>query len=287
MSRWLDATVVGMLLMFAAAPFAALFPEPPAFGPQAVGTAALVGILAAVGTTAQAAPLRRKRLLGIAASLLGLTIAATAIRIVWATSVPAPVPTLDLLPKLFALQGEDIDDAVLYEGWLELWLGCALLVSAALGLPRALSRVGRTTPPVAVAEIPPGAPQPWNAATVMLCLVGFAILLAAVLDGHRTADFLSRATHVVGTIADPQDHPRIRFVTADGAAVEFTQNGDVSRPLGARVPVAYLAEDPSGTARADTIWADWSDVLGLLWIGLGFAALPFFGYRAMVRGGRW
>ncbi len=91
----------------------------------------------------------------------------------------------------------------------------------------------------------------------------------------------------MGTIADPQSHPIIRFATADGAVVEFRQNGDVSRPLGALVPVAYDPADPPGTARADTFWADWGDVLGLLWIGLGFTLLPLFGLRATFRAGRW
>ena len=110
---------------------------------------------------------------------------------------------------------------------------------------------------------------PWNVATVLLWLVGWGMLAGAVVDGHRTTEFLRRAVHVTGTI------------------VEYRQNGSVSRPLGAAVPVAYLAADPSGSARADTFWANWGDLLGLVWIGLGFTLFPFYGLRATFRAGRW
>ncbi len=280
---------VSVLLTCAAVPFVVLFPEPPAFGPEAVGIAAAAGILALLGSAWRAKPARRRSMILGATVLLGLTSAATALHILWATELAASIPTADLLAKLFGLQGEDIDDAVLYEEWIELWLGCALLASAVMLLPRAFSRGVSKTPIPALAETrsAPVPSPPWNAATVALCLFGIAVLFAAVLDGHRTADFLSRADHAIGTIADPRDHPRIRFMTTDGTMVEFTQNGAVSRPLGAAVPVAYLAADPASTAQADTFWADWSGVLGLLWIGLGFTLLPFFGFRAVLRPGRW
>ena len=61
----------------------------------------------------------------------------------------------------------------------------------------------------------------------------------------------------------------------------------LSRPLGAEVPVAYQTQDPKGTARADTFWADWSNMMGMLWIGLGFTLAPFFGSRAEFQAGRW
>ena len=286
--RWLETAVAGVFLTGAALPFAVFFPEPPAFGPEVVAIAAAAGILASLGMALRATPARRRSMLRGAALLLGLTVGATAIHILRVRDLATRIPTADLLATLFGLQGEDIDDAVLYEEWVELWLGCSLVVFAAMSLSRTLRRHLRATPVRTVAD-PWSAPAPtrrWNAATVALCLVGVAVLVAAVLDGHRTADFLSRATHAVGTVADPRDHPRIRFMTADGTTVEFTQDGAVSRPLGAAVPVAYLAADPSGTARANTFWAVWSDVLGLLWIGLGFTVGPFWGARAVLRGAR-
>ncbi len=287
MRRTLDMLATVLLLTAAAAPAAILFPQPPVFGPQTVGIAAAFGILATAGIVFRATPARRRRVLTGATVLLGLTVGATAIHILWVRVIPAEIPTADLLPKLFGLQGEDIDDALIYEEWVEMWLACALLVCAVM-LMRAVRRRRRNAASAAAADLWRPAPsRRWNTATVVLWLVGVGVLVAAVVDGRRTADFLDRATRVVGTIADPQDHPRIRFMTADGTAVEFTQNGGVSRPLGASVPVAYLADDTAGTARADTFWAEWSDVLGLLWIGYAFTVPPFFGCRATFRASRW
>ena len=289
MSRWIDAAATGGLLVLAAPPFIILFPEPPAFGRGAAAMVADVAILAAVGTAWRAEQPRRSRILRRAAILLAITVAATGARILLADA-GATVPTADMLPRVFHLQGEDVDDAVLYEVWAELWLACALLLAGALRLIHAShlarprrrpARVGRPWEPAAQAM-----PR-WNVATVLLWLVGWATLVAAALDGHRTSAFLSSAVHVTGAVAEPQPHPRIRFTTTEGASVEFTQDGFVSRPLGAAVPVAYLPEDPAGSAKADTFWADWSDVLGLLWIGLSFTLFPFYGLRATFRPGRW
>ena len=174
---------------------------------------------------------------------------------------------------------------------MELWLACALVAALVLRVHRAARRRPvRPAPPASPwgVTIPqPTAPPPWNVATVLLWLVGWAVLAGGVLEGHWTEDFLRRADHVTGIIADPQYHPRIQFTTLQGTAVEFTQNGSVSRALGAAVPVGYLEADPSGSARADTLWANWSDVLGLLWTGLGLTLFPFYGLRASFRARRW
>ena len=129
--------------------------------------------------------------------------------------------------------------------------------------------------------------EPWNAATTIIVVVGCVFLGIGAWTGWRAAVFLSAAIHVPGTVSDTRPHPGIRFTTRDGQSVEFQQNGFVSRPVGAAVPVAYLPGDPAGTAQADTFWADWGEVLGFLWIGLGFTVLPALGVRAQFRGGRW
>ena len=201
----------------------------------------------------------------------------------------AEIPTLDGLAKLFGLEGEDMDDAILYEVWLEVWLACAATVLLGAGLGRAFGRgtVAQAAPP-GPWDPPPPVPRPrWNGATILMFVVGCGALCGAVVDGHGTAAFLAGSVRVTGTIADPQPHPRIRFTAFDGGVVEFTQNGFVSRALGAEVPVAYHTEDPAGSARADTFWANWSDVLGLVWIGLGFTLAPFFGYRGEFMASRW
>ena len=76
-----------------------------------------------------------------------------------------------------------------------------------------------------------------------------------MVEGRRTAAFLSNSVHVTGTIVDPQPHPLIRFSAADGAVFQFQQNGSVSRSLGAEVPVAYQTQDPAGMARTDRLAA--------------------------------
>ena len=116
--------------------------------------------------------------------------------------------------------------------------------------------------------------------------IGCAALVFTAVQGYSLVVFLGHAVHVAGTIADPTPHPRIRFTTKDGAVVEFTQNGFVSRPLGAAVPVAYDPRDPAGTAQAATFWTTWGTALWLLPAGLGFTLLPLFGARASWRLGR-
>lgn len=287
MRRWAEAVLVGLMLGLAAAPFVALFPEPPAFGRGAVGIVAVVAVLAAVGIASRAARSRRRRILRWAAALLAITVVSVVVRILLARTVAADIPTLDILPRLFGLEGEDIDDAFLFEGWLELWLGCAVAAALVVRVRRAARPLRAIVPDSPWEVTPPVASPPWNAATVLLWLVGWVVLAVAVLDGHRTTAFLQQAVHVTGTVADAQPHPTVRFTTLDGAVIEFTQNGSVSRPPGAPLPVAYLAANPSGSARADTFWANWSDLLGLLWIGGGFTLFPFYGLRAAFRGGRW
>lgn len=282
MRRWAETAALGSMLALGAIPFVGLFPQPPAFGRGAAGIVAAFAIPAMMGTAFRATQPRRRRILGWAGILLTITAAAIAVRILLARTVEAKIPTLDILPALFGLEGEDIDDAVLYERWVEVWLGCALAASLVAALARGLRRPGPATPPVPAVAAPP-----WNAATVLLWLLGWAVLGGAVLDGHWTAQFLAGAIHVPGTIADPQPHPTIRFTTVDGTVIEFTQNGYVSRPLGTAVPIAYLAANPAGSARADTFWANWSEVLGLAWVGLGFTVSPFYGLRAGFRAGRW
>ncbi len=291
MRRWVETGVAGCMLALVATPFVGLFPEPPAFGQGAAGIAAAVAVLAMVGIAFRATQPKRRRILGWAAILLAITAGSIAARILLARTIEVEVPTLDMLPAIFGLQGEDIDDAILYEGWVELWLAVALATTLAFGL----RRVARPRRPLhatvaassCAAMVPTPMAPPWNVATVLLWLVGWGMLAGAVVDGHRTTAFLRRAVHVTGTIVDAQPHPSIRFTTADGTIVEYGQNGSVSRPLGAAVPVAYLAADPSGSARADTFWANWGDLLGLVWIGLGFTLFPFYGLRATFRAGRW
>jgi hypothetical protein len=113
-------------------------------------------------------------------------------------------------------------------------------------------------------------PEAWNAATVLMMAVGCVVLIYIAWHTFQTAAFLHHATRVTGVVVDPAGHPTIRFSTADGVPVEFVQNGFISRPRGAAVPVAYDMHNPAVTARA-----------------AGFTLLPLFGVRARFRPGRY
>ncbi|MGF6240806.1 hypothetical protein P3T42_002557 [Paraburkholderia sp. GAS38] len=129
--------------------------------------------------------------------------------------------------------------------------------------------------------------EPWNAATILMMLMGCVVLTYIAWHTFQTAAFLHHATRVAGVVVDPAGHPRIRFSTADGVPVEFVQNGFISRPRGAAVPVAYDPHNPAMTAQAATFWANWGESLWLLPMGLGFTLLPLFGARARFRPGRY
>ena len=109
--------------------------------------------------------------------------------------------------------------------------------------------------------------------------IGFSLLLFTGWRVWTTAHFLTGATCTTGIIVDPSPHPRIGFAAADGRRFEFIENGLVSRPIGASVPVAYDARDPDGTAIAATFWTTWGKALWTLPAGLGFTLLPMLGAR--------
>ncbi|MGI4797188.1 MAG: hypothetical protein ACRYG8_24675 [Janthinobacterium lividum] len=286
--RWAETLATGTVLAIAAVPFIVLFPEPPHFGRGAMGLVAAFVIPATMGTAFRGNSAQRHRIMWRAVTALAVTVVSLLLRLV-ASRYLNSVPTLEILPRLFSLEGEDIDDAFAYEGWLEIWLCCAAAIvipavwRGAAGWTRAKAK-----PPGPWDQMLVSAEAArWNGATILLWLVGLAALGGAVVQGHQTASFLAGCVRVTGTIADPQSHPIIEFTAYDGATVRFRQNGSISREQGAEVPVAYQTQDPAGTARADTFWTEWDDVLGFAWIGLGFTLAPFFGFRATFRAGRW
>ncbi len=257
-------------------PFIVLFPDPPAFGPESLLLLAVFGVVATLATGWRAERPERGRILRRAGVLFGVTAAATVSSMALRGGVPA-VPTLDLLPALFGLRGEDVDAVIRFEAWCELWLGWGLV--ATLLVLRLLRRPA-PVPPLRNPWHAPAQRLPWNAATVLLCGVGWCAVAGTVVEGHRVAAFMARAAHAASTIANGDAHPLIRFSTGDGTTVTFRQNGGISRAVGAAVPVAYDPADPAGTARADTVFSAWGEVMGLAWIGLGFTLFPFFGARA-------
>ncbi|HEY0202592.1 MAG TPA: DUF3592 domain-containing protein [Acetobacteraceae bacterium] len=271
--RLAGTTAITGLLAAAVTPFIVLFPDPPAFGPESLLLLAVFAILATLGTACRAEWSGRRRILRRAGVLFGVTAATTLSSMALRGGVPS-VPTLDLLPALFSLRGEDVDAAIRFEAWCEMWLGWALVAALLAWL---LHR--RPAPPPGPWDVPAGR-RPWNAATILLWVVGWCAMAGAMAQGHQTAAFMARAARAEGTIANDDAHPLIRFTIDDGRVVTFRQNGGISRAVGAAVPVAYDPADPAGSAQASTVLSAWGEVMGLAWIGLGFTLFPFFGVRA-------
>ncbi len=143
------AAIAG-LLVGAAAPFVVLFPDPPAFGPESLLLAAVFATLATLATAWRADRAGQRRILRRTGILFGVTAATTASSMALRGGVPL-IPTLDLLPALFGLRGEDIDAAIRFEAWCEIWLGWAL---AGALLARFLLR--RPAPPSGASDVPAG-----------------------------------------------------------------------------------------------------------------------------------
>ena len=275
LERLTTTAATAVLLAAAAFPFVVLFPDPPAFGPEALALAAAFATVATLAMAWRAERAGRTRILRQAAAAFAATAATAATNIMLRGDVPVPI--LDLLPGLFGLDGEDVDNAILFEMSCEFWLFWAVVISLPAWL---LFRRRTSVLPGPGPWHQPARRQPWNAATVLLWAVGWCAMAGTVVQGHRTAAFLARADHAAGVIASDDAHPLIRFTIGDGTVVTFRQNGGISRAMGAAVPVAYDPADPTGTAEADTLFAAWGEIMGLAWIGLGFTLFPFFGVRA-------
>nr|WP_199040350.1 DUF3592 domain-containing protein [Dyella sp. ASV24] len=108
---------------------------------------------------------------------------------------------------------------------------------------------------------------------VVVTLIG-ALVLAWAL---QTAAFLARCNRTTGVIIENSGHPLIRFTTQAGASVQFVQNGGALGKPGAPMPVAYDPNDPADSARADTFFALWGSILGVLPVGLGCLAVVLLG----------
>lgn len=128
-----------VLLVLAFGPMVVLLPHPPAYL-QAVGGAVLVaGVGLAVRRHIRATPQGHRTMRTAAAVLCLATVAATAANIAL-QPVFVTVPTFDVLPWAFGLQGEDINDAVLFEVWFELWLLCLVVLGSTVMAVRVMWR---------------------------------------------------------------------------------------------------------------------------------------------------
>ena len=95
----------------------------------------------------------------------------------------------------------------------------------------------------------------------------FAGLVATAVLGFEVATtvrFLDKSVRARGVVVEDRAHPWVAFTASGGQHVRFQQNGHLSAPAGTPVIVAYQANDPQGTARVHSFWADWGDVFDIL-----------------------
>ena len=120
----------------------------------------------------------------------------------------------------------------------------------------------------------PPPPQPENPAlrtlkAVVFGLAGLCLIVAGVYCVVSTRDFLARARTAAGEVTLLRAggaHPQVRFVTDEGQAVEYAQNGMIwgYRP-GDRVTVLYDPREPTRDPVVDTPGALWGfDVMNFL-----------------------
>ena len=126
-----------------------------------------------------------------------------------------------------------------------------------------------------------------------------SVVLASILFGflclslYRSYDLFTHGQSATGVVISHERpgagvsaarHPRVRYVTVEGAAIEFTSGlgGSFIPAVGANVPVRYLRNDPS---RAEiTSWHTWvGSVFMLLAVVLfgGVGGLFIRGARAL------
>lgn len=114
---------------------------------------------------------------------------------------------------------------------------------------------------------------------MILTVVGIGLLAGSAFWMWRTWRFIQIASSAPGqVIATPNggSHPHIRFTTATGEVIEFSQGGLIAGyEMGEPVTVLYNAEYPKN-AKLHSFGAQW----GFPWLGflsgLAFVVLPNF-----------
>jgi hypothetical protein len=110
---------------------------------------------------------------------------------------------------------------------------------------------------------------------IVFLVVGAGLLGVGIWMAVGTSGFLRHALAAEGTvIATPHGgaHPQVRFTTAAGQVVEYSQNGYVSGyHVGDRVRVLHDPSQPSNTACFDGFGALWGMSIQVFAMGLVFA----------------
>lgn len=115
-------------------------------------------------------------------------------------------------------------------------------------------------------------------------IVGVTLLVGAIFFYKNTSDFLLSAVSAQGTIIDLVQSknselvsypPLVRFIDADGQAVEFTSSTGVSAasyPLGDSVEVLYLPHNVED-AKIKGFFALWGAALLMAFLGAGLVLI--------------
>lgn len=106
-----------------------------------------------------------------------------------------------------------------------------------------------------------------------LLLLGVTVVLFAFagITANNTREFIhttARANGVVISQNAGKHHVEIRFTTAKGEVVQYTQNGEISYEVGDKVTVLYYPDDPKFHASTDAFGALWGSSLVLAGIGI-------------------
>ena len=126
---------------------------------------------------------------------------------------------------------------------------------------------------------------------IVLSIVGAGLILAAIVTGLATREFLGRAARAPGVVSRLNaggSHPEIEFALPSGQTISYPQGGFIfGYKPGQRVQVLYASEDPARTARVDAFGALWFVPLLLAVLGLALATAGVPGVRSAFRAGRF
>jgi hypothetical protein len=121
----------------------------------------------------------------------------------------------------------------------------------------------------------------WHSGLVLL-FITFILFVAMTLIASNKYEFMQRASRAQGVVIRQnagKHHVEIKFTTASGEAVQYSQNGDISYEAGEQVTVLYDPKEPMLTASTDATGALWGNIFDLFFcasLTFAFAMLAIF-----------
>jgi hypothetical protein len=125
---------------------------------------------------------------------------------------------------------------------------------------------------------------------IVLSIIGMGLILAAIVTGLATREFLGRAARAPGVVSRLNaggSHPEIEFTLPSGETVSYPQGGFIfGYKPGQRVQVLYAPEDPGRTAPVEAFGALWFVPVLLSVLGLALLVGGVPGIVAVLRAPR-